>query len=713
MTAAVASGSDRLDADGGARVLVVDDDAANLAALDSVLAGAGLELVTAQSGVEAMKHLLNGDFAVILLDINMPALDGIQTARLIRERERSRDIPIIFITAYQPDQAQILEGYASGAVDYLIKPVNTQVLRSKVRIFIDLFRKKRQIEWQARQLRSVNHRLQREIEQREAAERDAAFEREERQRVVLASIADAVITTDAAGLVTSLNPVAEQLAGMSAAQSRGLTPGAVLWGILPEHLPPLERIVERSLGAGERLRGAAPIELETAAGTRRYLEYSAAPIRDSAGAIVGSVVIAQDITARHAAELERTRALRLEQEARQAAERANRARDDFLSVISHELRTPLNAIVGWAYVLRTTCADQGQTVQAVEAIHRGAMAQKRLIEDLLDMSRIINGKVDLALQRIDFTALVRNAVETVRPLASEKSVALQCQFGETLGEVVADRVRIEQVIWNVLANAVKFTPEGGQVDLALAQRGGMMELVVRDSGEGMSPEVLPHIFEAFRQGDSSTTRKRGGLGLGLAIARQLVDMHGGRITASSEGPGRGAIFTVALPCAAPEWTAASGAAGQAATERSEPQVSEQDLSAVRVLIVDDDQDTLDLVRIVLSSAGAVVRVAHASGDALRQVAEWKPDLLLSDITMPEEDGYTVIGRLRALPAELGGDTPAAALTAMAGDEDRARALAAGFQVHIAKPLEPGALLRVVTELTRRGAARRPGGGGAR
>ena len=220
MKAAPESGSDRLDANGLARVLLVDDNAANLAALDSVLSSVDLELVTAQSGVEAMKRLLMGDFAVILLDINMPTMDGIQTARLIRERERSRDIPIIFITAYQPDQAQILEGYASGAVDYLIKPVNAEVLRSKVRIFIDLFRKKRQIEWQARQLRAVNYKLQREIEQREAAERDAAFEREERQRVVLASIADAVITTDAQGMVTSLNPVAEQLAGLTAAESK-------------------------------------------------------------------------------------------------------------------------------------------------------------------------------------------------------------------------------------------------------------------------------------------------------------------------------------------------------------------------------------------------------------------------------------------------------------------------------------------------------------
>jgi hypothetical protein len=708
MKAAPESGSDRLDANGLARVLLVDDNVANLAALDSVLSGIDLELVTAQSGVEAMKRLLMGDFAVILLDINMPTLDGIQTARLIRERERSRDIPIIFITAYQPDQAQILEGYASGAVDYLIKPVNAEVLRSKVRIFIDLFRKKRQIEWQARQLRAVNYKLQREIEQREAAERDAAFEREERQRVVLASIADAVITTDAQGLVTSLNPVAEQLAGMTAAESKGLPLAAVLSGIAHEDLQPLERIVEGALNTGERLRGAAPIEFVWAGGTRRYLEHSVAPIRDSVGGIVGSVVIAQDITARHEAELERARALRLEQDARRAAERANRARDEFLAVISHELRTPLNAIVGWAYVLRTARADPGQTAQAVEAIHRSAMAQKRLIEDLLDMSRIVNGKIDLRLQRTDFKALVRNAVETVRPLAHEKAIALQCVLDESVGEVVADRVRVEQVIWNVLANAVKFTPAGGHVDVALAQRGGTIELTVRDSGEGIAPEVLPHVFEAFRQGDSSTTRKRGGLGLGLAIAHQLVGMHGGRIAASSEGPGRGATVTVALPFAQPD--GGGTASGDLAVERGESRAGDQCLSAVRVLIVDDDQDTLDLVTIVLTSAGAVVRAVRSGGEALRLVTEWKPDLLLSDITMPDEDGYTVIGRLRALPAERGGATPAAALTAMASDEDRARALAAGFQLHIPKPLEPGTLLLAVTDLARRRAKQEPTAG---
>jgi len=707
MTAVAQSGSGRLDADGLPRVLLVDDNAANLAALDSVLSGVGLELVTAQSGVEAMKRLLMGDFAVILLDINMPTLDGIQTARLIRERERSRDIPIIFITAYQPDQAQILEGYASGAVDYLIKPLNAEVLRSKVRIFIDLFRKKRQIEWQARQLRAVNARLQREIEQREAAQRDAMFEREERQRVVLASIADAVMTTDADGVLTSLNPVAEHLLGMSTADSKGLPLATALRGAAPADLKPLETIVSSALYTGERLRGAAPLEFTAADGKHHYLEYSAAPIRDSVGGIVGSVVIAQDITARHEAELERARALRLEQDARRAAERANRARDEFLAVISHELRTPLNAIVGWAYVLRTTRADPAQTVQAVEAIHRSAMAQKRLIEDLLDMSRIVNGKIDLTLQRTDFRALVGTAVETVRPLASEKAIALQCSLEESIGEVIADRLRIEQVIWNVLTNAVKFTPAGGRVDVALAQHGDKLELSVRDTGEGIAAEVLPHVFEAFRQGDSSTTRKRGGLGLGLAIAHQLVSMHGGTITASSAGAGQGAAFAVALPVARPDTRAPQTLAGDAGAARGDARATDQRLHAVRVLIVDDDQDTLDLVTIVLTAAGASVRAVRTGADALRQVADWKPDLLLSDITMPDEDGYSVIERLRSLPAERGGTTPAAALTAMASDEDRARALAAGFQLHIPKPLEPAHLLLAVTELARRRTGQAP------
>ena len=701
MTAVAKTGTGHLNTDGLPRVLLVDDNAANLAALDSVLSGVGLELVTAQSGVEAMKRLLMGDFAVILLDINMPTLDGIQTARLIRERERSRDIPIIFITAYQPDQAQILEGYASGAVDYLIKPVNAEVLRSKVRIFIDLFRKKRQIEWQALQLRAVNARLQREIEQREAAQRDAMFEREERQRVVLASIADAVMTTDAQGLLTSLNPVAEQLIGMSTAETKGLPLATALRGAAPSDLQPLETIVSSALYGGERLRGPAPVAFTAADGKHHYLEYSAAPIRDSAGSIVGSVVIAQDITARHEAELERTRALRLEQDARRVAERANRARDEFLAVISHELRTPLNAIVGWAYVLRTTRADPAQTVQAVEAIHRSAMAQKRLIEDLLDMSRIVNGKIDLILQRTDFRALVGTAVETVRPLASEKAIALQCSLAADIGEVIADRVRMEQVIWNVLTNAVKFTPAGGRVDVALTQRGDNIELSVRDTGEGIAPEILPHVFEAFRQGDSSTTRKRGGLGLGLAIAHQLVSMHGGTITAGSAGPGQGAVFTVALPVARPDGRAVPALGADASADRGDARATDQRLHAVRVLIVDDDQDTLDLVAIVLGAAGATVRAVRTGTDALRLVADWKPDLLLSDITMPGEDGYTVIERLRSLPAERGGTTPAAALTAMASDEDRARALAAGFQLHIPKPLEPANLLLAVTELARR------------
>src|SRR5512145_633326 len=315
------------------RVLIVDDNPANLAAFEAILWDGNFDLVTAQSGAEAMRQLLLGDFAAILLDINMPSLDGIETAKLIRARERSRDVPIMFITAHQPDQAQMLKGYASGAVDYLVKPVLPEILRFKVRVFVELFRKTKQIEWQAAQLRAVNARLQDEIAQRKEAERDAAFEREERQRVALASIADAVIATDAQGAVMSLNPMAEQLCGCTSEASRGRPLGEVLrTAPAGEDTEPPEQAVRRCVAHDEAIRAPQPVELLGGRRAPGYIAWSVAPVHDRLGGVVGAMLIAQDVTDRYRAELERARALRLEKAARKAAEQANRARDEFLAV---------------------------------------------------------------------------------------------------------------------------------------------------------------------------------------------------------------------------------------------------------------------------------------------------------------------------------------------------------------------------------------------
>ncbi len=675
------------------RVLVVDDNTANLAAFEATLSDPGVGLVLAASGAEAMRHLLTGTFAAILLDINMPTLDGLETASLIRRRERCRDIPIIFITAYQPDQTQLLRGYATGAVDYLVKPVSPEILRSKVRVFVELFRKTRQVEWQARQLRAVNLRLQQEMTQRQQAERDAAFEREERQRVALESIADAVITTDDHGRVTSLNPVAEQLTGLTAGAARGASIARVLRAVPEADVQPPDAAVARCIAERRSIRSRVPAML-AGGDAGRYIEYGVAPVHDRVGTVVGVVLIVHDVTERHSAELERARALMREQSARKAAEEASRAREEFLAVISHELRTPLNAIVGWTQVLRSAAATAQQRTQAVEAINRSAMAQKKLIEDLLDMSRIVNGKIELNRGALDLCGVVGAAVSTVRPLADEKRVALICSVPEAATPVEADRDRLQQVLWNLLANAVKFTPSGGQVDVRLERDGDLAVITVCDTGEGIDAQFLPHVFEAFRQADSTTTRRQGGLGLGLAIARTLVTMHGGTITAESDGPGCGARFTVVLPVSLGELGRLAGNPPEAANDR----FTGSTLHALRVLIVDDDANTRDMLRIVVTESGAEAQAAGSASEALALLERWRPDVILSDISMPGEDGYSLIRRVRSRAADAGGAIPAVAITAMASVEDRDTALAAGFQAHLPKPLQFDALVHVIADL---------------
>jgi PAS domain S-box-containing protein len=682
-------------------VLVVDDNRANLAAFDAILAEPGVRLVTAQSGAEAMRHLLTGEFAAILLDINMPDLDGIQTAELIRKRERSRDIPIIFITAYHVDQMQMLKGYASGAVDYLVKPVSPEILRSKVRVFVDLYHKKQQVEWQASQLRAVNARLQREINERQEAERDAVFEREERQRVTLACIADGVITIDAAGRVTFLNPTAEQLTGWSGETACGLSLPEV-FDLRPNPpAPGVAQVVEACLQEDRIVRVSEQATLITTSGACRYVEYSVAPVHDSKGRTVGAVLIAHDVTERHHAEVERERILALEQAAREAAEEANIAKDEFLAVISHELRTPLNAIMGWTHVLRQVGAVQGLAGRALDAIARSAMAQEKLIADLLDMSRIIHGKVQLTLQPLQPAVVIRAAVETVRPLADEKRIALKLVLDESIDDFMGDRSRMEQVIWNVLSNAVKFTPDEGQVEVQLSRVHGCARISVTDSGMGIEPEFVPHVFERFRQADSTTTRRYGGLGLGLSIARQILSMHAGSIAVHSAGPGLGATFTITLPLGVRPGLDPESATGRNASGPPPVEAGHGLLSGVRVLLVDDDRETLDLLVTVIRSCGGEARATASARDAMSALGEWRPNVLVSDISMPGEDGYSLIRRVRALPASEGGSTPALALTAMAADEDRGIALGAGFDVHLAKPVHPEQVISAIATLAAR------------
>lgn len=386
------------------------------------------------------------------------------------------------------------------------------------------------------------------------------------------------------------------------------------------------------------------------------------------------------------------------------AERINRVKDEFLATLSHELRTPMNAIVGWASILREGGLNERQAADAGDTILRNSRAQVRLIEDLLDVSRIISGKLQLHLAPMDMADVVRLALEAVQPAAAGKDIELRTILPPA-AILVGDPDRLRQVAWNLLSNAVKFTPRHGRVEVRLDMKQSQVHLTVTDNGVGVQPEFLPHLFERFTQADSTMTRRHGGLGLGLAIVRHIAELHGGTVTAASEGKDRGATFTVVLPVRAVAQPVNGEADVREDTREPADAVRLSVLRGIKVLVVDDDPDARELVETVLRHYGAEVRSAGSADEAFEEVRRWQPDALVADIGMPVEDGYSLLRRVRALSVAEGGLTPAAALTAYAQREDRDRAFAAGFQEHVAKPVPPERLAHVVARLVSRDVSR--------
>jgi signal transduction histidine kinase/CheY-like chemotaxis protein len=394
---------------------------------------------------------------------------------------------------------------------------------------------------------------------------------------------------------------------------------------------------------------------------------------------------------------ERARLLEAERAARVEIERISLVKDEFLATLSHELRTPLNAVLGWSGVLLSRVQDP-EVQRGLETIARNARAQAQLIDDLLDMNRIVSGKIRLDVQRLELAAIVEAALDSVRPSAEAKWITVRRTIDPAAGLVFGDPNRLQQVVWNLLTNAVKFTPKGGKIDVIVQRVESHVQIDVRDSGMGISAEFLPHLFERFRQADSSTTRKYGGLGLGLSIVKQLVELHGGSVEARSEGDGHGATFTVALPLRAVRDSAAPS--GEHPTTGRAPVLGgpEVSLARLRVLVVDDEPDARELVKCVLSLAGADVIVAGSAAEGLACVRAHPPDVIVSDIGMPDRDGYQFVRQVRELGPACGGKTPAIALTAFARSEDRTRAMLAGYQVHMAKPIEPQELVATISSL---------------
>ena len=428
-----------------------------------------------------------------------------------------------------------------------------------------------------------------------------------------------------------------------------------------------------------------------------WVESQSVAVFDDQGEPVGMRGVTMDITEQKLADEERARVLQLEQAARNEAEEANRIKDEFLATLSHELRTPLTAMLGWLGMMRSKSLDESTSAYAFEAIERNAKMQAQLIEDLVDVSRIVSGKLKLDVRPMDPTPVVEAAVDAVRPAAEAKQISIEIVREPFIGPVTGDPDRLQQIVWNLLSNAVKFTPRDGSVEVHLRQMESWAEIVVHDTGIGIRPEFLPHVFERFRQADSTATRSHGGLGLGLAIVRHLVELHGGTVAAESAGPDQGSTFTVSLPLTAPR--------AQPTGEFEAPDLQGDGLVdlagilvGVRVLLVEDEPDARTLLALLLERAGAEVKQTATAEDAMSLISEFNPHVLLSDIGLPMEDGYELIRKLRSSPLAALRQIPAIALTAYATENDRELALTAGFHLHLAKPVESGKLIEAVAHL---------------
>jgi signal transduction histidine kinase len=565
------------------QILAVDDRPENLIALEAVLSPLGHRILKATSGAAALRLLLEHEVALILLDVAMPDVDGYEVAGLIRAREANRNTPIIFITAHSQSTSALFRGYSVGAVDYIFKPISADILLSKVTVFVDLYRRSRELRRQAEDLRRAHAELDMRVRER-----------------------------------------TEELAQ-----------------------------------ANEQLK--------------------------------------LEVLQRRRAERERSELLRREREARQEAERVNRTKDEFLATLSHELRTPLNAILGWTQLLEVTAPDRSAIERGIRTIKNNAIAQKQLIEDILDVSRIINGKMLLNLAAVDLKSLIEMALDTVRPAADAKRIELVTELSD-VPSTTGDSDRLRQIVWNLLSNAIKFTPKDGRVTVALDALENDIRIVVSDTGRGIPAQFLPYIFDRFSQADSSFTRTHEGLGLGMAIVRHLVELHGGTVDAASPGEGQGATFTVTLPVR----TFEAATRPHAAAPHEHPHEAVDwsrlpRLDRVVVLVVDNEADGRQIASAILRQQGATVLEAASGSDALECLSTRECHLIVSDIAMPHMDGHVFMRRLRGSDSRSR-FVPAIALSAYVTQETIGASLAAGYQEHLGKPLDAADLIRTAAAL---------------
>ena len=646
-------------------ILLVDDHPPNLLALEAILRPLGQRLIGAASGRDALRWLVEEEFAVVLLDVRMPGLDGFRTAELIRNQPSKAPAPIIFLTAADTDPADILRGYERGAVDFLMKPFEPEILRSKVAVFVDLYKKEQMVRRQAARIR---------LQEREAFEHRS----EARFHQLLDAVPICVVVTDSARRPFYRNQSALRYTGVTTEHLN--LAGPLFESVHPDDFGHLA--AEWTIAEHGRRQFELKFRLRRSDGSYRWHLGRGVPQVDENHAITGWILTATDIEDQH--------------QALANAETANRIKDEFMAVVSHELRNPLNAIIGWVHLLRSGGLDETKTRRAVETIERNVNLQVSLIDEILDLSRIVRNKVRLVYRPIELVSSVQSSLNALRPAAEDKGLHLEWQPADPSVFVSGDPERLQQVISNLVSNAIKFTPRDGRVTIALTHDQHDARLTVSDTGIGISTEFLPHVFDAFRQAESTTTRQHGGLGLGLAISRRLIELHGGQVSAESGGPNQGASFTVTLPLLPPEVDTHH-------EETPTAHFENESLSGVKILIVDDDPDTREILSEILSGHGAEVAVASSVREAMAEIAESVPDVLVSDIAMPGEDGISLVRQLSQHIASGDHRIVTIAVTGLSAPQHQRLALEAGFEACMNKPLEPARLIDYIINAISRSA----------
>lgn len=675
-------------------ILMVDDHPENLLALEAILGDLGENLVKAYSGKEALRELLTYDFAVILMDVHMPQMDGFETATLIRQREKLQHTPIIFLTAMDKNDSSVFKGYSVGAVDYIFKPFNPDILRAKVTVFIDLYKKTREVKRQAELLRDIN----RELGMTNKAigglynqlEHKNTEVRRERDFInaIFETAGSAVMVLDENGVIQRFNRASEEITGYTPEEATGKTIVELLFkGEEAKHARAmLKKATETEALAREEATW------HTKSGESVRMVTALTTLRNEDGVITNIVATGVDITERQKAE-DRIRRMneeleqRVEQRtselqktnealsrAKENAEQANKAKDQFLAVLSHELRTPLTPVLSIVQVLEEDPSTPQDVRVWIQTIRRNIELEARLIDDLLDITRIANGKIQLNLETVDVHAMVNSVLEICRDDIKQKNIKVTTDLKADYREVRGDSARLQQIFWNLLKNAVKFTPNGGKISLKTVNTDeDHVSLQVKDSGIGIQKDVLGRIFNAFEQGDKDITRQFGGLGLGLAITKALVDAHGGQISAKSDGKDKGSTFEVRLEVAE--------SSGQQNNSNGQSTARAMHKKGAKILLVEDNSDTSKVMKVLLERRGFTVEIANSVAQAMEAGKTDSFDILISDIGLPDGSGLDIIKALSALRPVRG-----IALSGLGMEEDIRKSLDAGFDVHLVKPV---------------------------